>query len=112
MTEEELLEIEKRALPTYGTCAMLGTANSMSCLAEILGLALPHSCTALAVSAEKRRFAKQSGKRAVELIKEGLTARKILTRGGAAKWNQRRDGHGGVDQYGPPSDVDCQRGGG
>ena len=80
MTEEELLEIEKRALPTYGTCAMLGTANSMSCLAEILGLALPHSCTALAVSAEKRRFAKQSGKRAVEMIKEGLTARKILTR--------------------------------
>ncbi len=80
MTVDELLEIEKRALPTYGTCAMLGTANSMGCLAEILGLALPHSCTALAVSAEKRRFAKLSGKRVVEMIGEGLTARKILTR--------------------------------
>ena len=47
---------------------------------QILGLALPHSCTALAVSAEKRRFAKLSGKRVVEMIGEGLTARKILTR--------------------------------
>lgn len=80
MSVDDLLEIEKRALPTYGTCAMLGTANSMSCMAEILGLALPHSCTALAVSADKRRFAKQSGKRAVEMIKEDLTARKILSR--------------------------------
>ncbi len=80
LSVDDLLEIEKRALPTYGTCAMLGTANSMGCLAEILGLALPHSCTALAVSAEKRRFAKQSGKRVVAMIKEGLTARKILTR--------------------------------
>ena len=80
MTVDELLEIEKRALPTYGTCAMLGTANSMGCLAEILGLALPHSCTALAVSAEKRRFAKLSVKRVVEMIGEELTARKILTR--------------------------------
>lgn len=80
MSVDDLLEIEKRALPTYGTCAMLGTANSMSCMAEILGLALPHSCTAPAVSADKRRFAKQSGKRAVEMIKEELTARKILSR--------------------------------
>lgn len=80
MSVDDLLEIEKRALPTYGTCSMLGTANSMSCLAEILGLALPNSCTALAVSAEKRRFAKKSGKRAVEMIKEELTARKVLTR--------------------------------
>lgn len=80
MSVDELLEIEKKALPTYGTCAMLGTANSMSCLAEILGLALPHSCTALAVSAEKRRLAKNSGKRVVAMIQEGLTARRILTR--------------------------------
>ena len=80
MTEEELLRIEKLALPTYGTCAMLGTANSMSFMAEILGLALPYSTTATAISSEKRRFAKQSGRRAVEMIAEGLTARKILTR--------------------------------
>lgn len=80
LSEEELLEIEKAALPTYGTCAMLGTANSMSCLAEILGLSLPHCGTAPAVSSEKRRIARNSGKRIVQMIHEGLTARKILTR--------------------------------
>lgn len=80
LSQEELLEIEKAALPTYGTCAMLGTANSMSCLAEILGLSLPRCGTALAVSSEKRRIARNSGKRIVQMIQEGLTARKILTR--------------------------------
>ena len=80
LSEDELLEIEKVALPTYGTCAMLGTANSMSCLAEILGLSLPHCGTAPAVSSEKRRIARNSGKPIVQMIQEGLTARKILTR--------------------------------
>lgn len=80
MSEEDLLAVEQRALPTYGTCAMLGTANSMSFLSEILGLALPYSTTAPAVSSEKRRYAKQAGKRILGLIQENLTARKILTR--------------------------------
>lgn len=80
MSEEDLLALEQRALPTYGTCAMLGTANSMSFLSEILGLALPHSTTAPAVSFEKRRYAKEAGKRILGLIQENLTARKILTR--------------------------------
>ncbi|WMJ83732.1 dihydroxy-acid dehydratase [Oscillospiraceae bacterium LTW-04] len=79
-TYEELLEFEKVALPSYGTCAMLGTANSMSFLAEILGMSLPHSTTALAVSSEKRRLAKAAGMRVMEMIKENLTAKKILTR--------------------------------
>jgi len=81
MTERELTELELKALPTYGTCAMLGTANSMSCLCEILGLSLPGCSTALAVSAEKRRFAKESGRRVVEMIRQKLTARSILSRG-------------------------------
>lgn len=80
MSEEDLLALEQWALPTYGTCAMLGTANSMSFLSEILGLALPHSTTAPAVSSEKRRYAKEAGKRILGLIQENLTARKILTR--------------------------------
>ena len=81
MSVEDLLTVEQRALPTYGTCAMLGTANSMSFLSEILGLALPYSTTAPAVTSEKRRYAKQAGKRVVAMIDEQLTARKILTRG-------------------------------
>lgn len=80
MTVEELKEFEKSALPTYGTCAMLGTANSMSCLAEIIGMTLPKCGTSLAVSSEKRRIAKQSGRRIVEMVEENLNARKIITR--------------------------------
>lgn len=80
MTEEELLEIEQNALPGYGTCAMLGTANSMGCLSEALGMTLPGCGTAPAVSAEKRRLAKLSGRQIVTMLKQDLTAKKILTR--------------------------------
>ena len=80
MTVEDLMEAEKCALPGYGTCSMLGTANTMSCLAEVLGMSLPGCGLAHAVSAKKRRIAKQSGKRVVEMIGEGLTPRKIMTR--------------------------------
>ena len=80
MTPEELLAAEKTALPGVGTCSMLGTANTMSCLAEILGMSLPGCALAHAVSAEKRRIAKQSGRRIVEMVKEDLTPRKIMTR--------------------------------
>ncbi len=80
MLPEELLAAEKTSLPGVGTCSMLGTANTMSCLAEILGISLPGCALAHAVSAEKRRIAKQSGRRIVEMVKEDLTPRKIMTR--------------------------------
>lgn len=80
MTVDELMEAERVALPTYGTCAMMGTANSMSCLAEILGLTLPGCTTASAVSSEKRRIAKLSGRRVVGMIEEGITPKSILTK--------------------------------
>ena len=80
MTMEELMEAEKCALPGAGTCSMLGTANTMSCFTEILGMALPGCGLAHAVSAKKARIAKQSGKRIVEMIAEDLTPRKIMTR--------------------------------
>ena len=80
MTEDELDAAETASLPTYGTCSMMGTANSMCCLAEVLGMALPGSGTALAVSSQRRRLAKQSGRRIVQMIEENLTARKIINR--------------------------------
>jgi len=80
LSVDELMEAEQEALPGYGTCAMLGTANTMSCMTEILGMALPGCGLAHAVSAKKRRLAKQSGKRIVAMLNEGLTARKVLTR--------------------------------
>ena len=80
MTLDDLMEAEKSALPGYGTCSMLGTANTMSCLAEVLGMTLPGCGLAHAISARKRRIAKQSGRRIVEMIAEDLTPRKIMTR--------------------------------
>ena len=80
LTVDELMQIEKKALPGVGTCAMLGTANTMSCLAEVLGMSLPGCALAHAVSADKARIAKQSGRRIVEMLREGLTARQIMTR--------------------------------
>ena len=80
LTEDELMKIEEAALPGVGTCSMLGTANTMSCLAEALGMSLPGCGLAHAVSAKKRRIAKQSGRRIVAMVKEDLTPRKIMTR--------------------------------
>lgn len=80
VTIQEMKEAEKSALPTVGSCAHLGTANSMCMLTEVLGMALPGAGTAPAVSNKRKRIAKASGRQVMELLKRGLTPRKILTR--------------------------------
>ncbi|MGN0203869.1 MAG: dihydroxy-acid dehydratase [Coprococcus sp.] len=79
-TVEQMKEAEKAALPTVGSCAHLGTANSMCMLSEVLGMALPGAGTAPAVSNKRKRIAKASGRAVMQMLKEGLTPRKILTR--------------------------------
>lgn len=79
MTREELVELEDNACPGCGSCAGLFTANSMNCLAEALGMALPGNGTIPAVSAARRRLAKMAGMRAVALVQENLRPRDILT---------------------------------
>ena len=80
MTAEHMKEVEKNTLPTVGSCAHLGTANSMCMLTEVLGMGLPGSGTAPAVSNKRKRIAKASGRAVVELLKKGITPRQILTR--------------------------------
>ncbi len=80
ISEEEVVELEKEACPGPGSCQGLYTANTMACLTEALGMSLPGCGTGLAVSSKKRRIAFESGKRAVDLARKGITARKILTR--------------------------------
>mgnify|MGYP003376123184 FL=1 len=80
VTAEEMKKAEKLALPTVGSCAHLGTANSMCMLTEVLGMALPGAGTAPAVSNERKRIAKASGRCVMDLLKKGITPRKILTR--------------------------------
>lgn len=80
VTVQEMKEAERAALPTVGSCAHLGTANSMCMLTEVLGMALPGAGTAPAVSNKRKRIAKASGRQVMEMLKTGLTPRKILTR--------------------------------
>lgn len=77
---EELDSLEACACPGAGSCQGMYTANTMACVAEALGMSLPKSATELAISANKRRIAFESGKRVVELVKKNITPRKIMTR--------------------------------
>lgn len=79
LNKEQLSEIEMCACPGSGSCQGMYTANTMACVTETLGMSLPGCATALAVSAEKRRIAFESGARAVELVKKKITPGKILT---------------------------------
>lgn len=80
ITMEELQRMEEAAIPSAGTCAMMGTANTMSCLAEVLGLTLPGCATALAVGSKKKRMARLTGNRIIGLLEAGITPKDIVTR--------------------------------
>jgi len=79
MSFEDLKGIEDQAFPSCGSCNGMYTANTMACVAESLGLALPGCATALAISSSKSRIAKQSGERIVHLVGEDLKPSDILT---------------------------------
>lgn len=74
----ELEDLEMCACPGAGSCQGLYTANTMACLAEVIGLSLPGCGTALAVSAKKQRIAFESGQKIVELVRKDIKPRRIL----------------------------------
>jgi dihydroxy-acid dehydratase len=80
MTEKDLKELEGCACPGVGSCAGMFTANSMNCLAEVLGLALPYNGTIPAVFAERIRLAKKTGMQVMELVKKNIKPSQILTK--------------------------------
>ncbi len=71
LSDEGLKELEDNACPTCGSCSGMFTANSMNCLCEALGLALPGNGTALALSAEREELARQAARRIVEMASAG-----------------------------------------
>jgi len=79
MTDDELAGVEESACPGCGSCAGMFTANSMNCLTEALGIALPGNGTIPAVSSARRRLAKLSGIRIVYLVNEDIRPSMILT---------------------------------
>jgi len=86
-TAEELLAFEKIGCPTCGSCSGLFTANSMNCLCEALGMALPMNGTLLATSADRKRLFRRAAERIVEMVLQfdkegeghGLLPREIVT---------------------------------
>ncbi len=79
MTLAELTELEKAACPGCGSCAGMFTANTMNCLTEALGMALPGNGTIPAVDARRTRLAREAGQAAVRLLQENLCPRDIIT---------------------------------
>ena len=80
ITLGELEELEDNACPGCGSCAGMFTANSMNCLAEALGIALPGNGTVPAVSGARVRLAKEAGMRIMDLVARDLKPRDIATR--------------------------------
>ena len=78
--EEELLALEEESCPSAGACQGMYTANTMACLAEVMGMSLPYCASSSAVSAKKRRIAFESGMQVVELVKQDLKPSDIITR--------------------------------
>lgn len=79
ITQKQFDWLENNAVPTIGSCAMLGTANTMACLAEAMGLALPGCAAIPAVYSHRHRIAFESGLAVMELVRKDIKARDIVT---------------------------------
>ncbi len=80
ITYEELCDIEEKVCPTCGSCSGMFTANSMNCLAEALGIALPGNGTIPAVYSERIRLSKNSGMKIMELLEKDIKPRDIVNK--------------------------------
>ncbi|NMC52386.1 MAG: dihydroxy-acid dehydratase [Chloroflexi bacterium] len=77
--DAQLQTLEDHGCPSCGSCSGMFTANSMNCLMEALGIALPFNGTALAKSAEREELARQAGARIMDLVAQQITPRQIVT---------------------------------
>jgi dihydroxy-acid dehydratase len=77
--QHQIDEVNSQLVATVGTCSVMGTASTMACIAEAMGIMLPGGATPPAVSADRIRIAERTGTQAVAMIKAGLTPDQILT---------------------------------
>lgn len=80
ISDDQLLELEQYGCPTCGSCSGMFTANSMNCLAEAMGLALPGNGTILAVDPLRKEFVKESARQLMKLIENNIKPRDIVTK--------------------------------
>jgi dihydroxy-acid dehydratase len=77
--EQEISDVNNQLVPSVGTCSVMGTASTMACIAEALGMTVPGGASPPAVTSARMRVAEQSGAVAVQMAKSGLTIDRILT---------------------------------
>ena len=80
ISESELGSIEDNACPSCGSCSGMFTANSMNCLSEALGFALPGNGTILAIDSRRNELVQEASRRIIDLVKKNIRPRDILTR--------------------------------
>ncbi len=78
INDDQLLELEQNGCPSCGSCSGMFTANSMNCLMEALGLALPGNGSRLATSQERRELAQAAGRQILKLVEANVTTRQIV----------------------------------
>ena len=108
INEDELLALEKNACPGCGSCSGMFTANSMNCLCEALGMALPGNGSVLAIDPARKKIYRKAAKRVVEMaIAGGPLPRDIVTEKSLDKRIRGRYGHGRQHKHGTPRAGHC-----
>ena len=98
MSADDLDELEQVACPSAGACGAQFTANTMACVSEAIGLALPYSAGAPAPYEIRDRFCMAAGEKVMDLIARNIRPRDIVTREGAGERGRRRRGDRRLDQ--------------
>lgn len=80
LTDSEFEDLEAQVCPTCGACCTMGTAHTMCCMTEALGMSLPNNGTEIAVNASLHRLGKSAGRKIVELIHRDIRPRHIMTK--------------------------------
>lgn len=77
--EQEINEVNSKLVASIGTCSVMGTASTMACLGEALGIVMPGGASPPAVTSDRMRIAELTGKQAVQIARDGVTPDRILT---------------------------------
>ena len=104
ISDKDWVDVEAGIARSYGTCMTMGTASTMTAIAESIGMTLPGASSIPAADAGHIRMASECGRRIVEMVWEDLTPEKIQTRRGVRERHHGRDGDGLLDQRDHPSD--------
>jgi dihydroxy-acid dehydratase len=104
ISDKDWVDVEAGIARSYGTCMTMGTASTMTAIAESIGMTLPGASSIPAADAGHIRMASECGRRIVEMVWEDLTPQKIQTRKAVRERDHGRDGDGLLDQRDHPSD--------